>query len=250
LKRLGVFALCAGCSSFDPASYLNGLRVIAIKAEPPNVPAGGSTTLTVLIPAYSGDVDLKWALCMRAGIAALGQSVNPDCIDNETADWLVPIGSGPTVGVTMPLVGPAELGPPDATGGYYLPIRLRARSNDKTVTAIYRLRLALPGDSLNHNPVIQAIEGEPPTLRVSATPDSYEHYPRDGVDTIETLRFFWYATAGEFAEEVTGDPALPDQTLEFDRHPPAPGAAVELYVVAHDPRGGTEWAHRTLHDAP
>jgi hypothetical protein len=61
----------------------------------------------------------------------------------------------------------------------------------------------------------------------------------------ETVRISWYTTAGEFDTDVTG-PAKPDTTLKLDKHQPAPGTTIDLWVVARDDRGGSDVMHRTL----
>lgn len=266
--------LVGGCGNFDPSSYVNGLRVLALKGDPPDVPAGGASTVRALI-AGSTD-ELEWALCTRAGVASQGETLSPDCVKQDTAPYLIPLGSGPSVNVSMPNVGPLDLGLPDSSGGLYVPIRLKARAGGETLTAIYPLRLTLPGLPANHNPTLDAIarvtgdvkerlvEGTPLSVRVSDTltlrasvlPDDHEHYPLVdpatlvAVDTVESIRFFWFTTAGELAHEVTGNQADPDQTLTFKKHVPAPGTTVDLYVVARDERGGTDYAHRTLLISP
>src|SRR6266704_712557 len=99
----------AGCGpSFDPISYLNKLRVLAIKAEPPELRPGETAQLEAVLGSTGldgGAVDLEWAYCLRAH-APGGSGTNDDCVKNETADYLTPLGSGAHTMVTMPNVMP------------------------------------------------------------------------------------------------------------------------------------------------
>ena len=156
---LGLGLVSAGCGPpFDPISFVNSLRVLGIKADPPEVAPGETSQLTTLLGPIGldgGQPDLQWAICLRAPPPG-GGSINDDCAKNETADYLTPIGSGETVSVTMPNVPPLSLGLPDATLGVYLPVRLIARSGDQKVISFYRLRYAI-GTPPNHNPVIDGM---------------------------------------------------------------------------------------------
>jgi hypothetical protein len=98
--------------------------------------------------------------------------------------------------------------------------------------------------------------GSEPTLRLTLTPDSFETYPQiTGIPphvqimmTKEQPRFFWYADAGIFRDDVTGADK-PDTQLQLDdnkHHPPRVGQRINVIVVARDERGGTTFTHRYL----
>jgi hypothetical protein len=53
----------------------------------------------------------------------------------------------------------------------------------------------------------------------------------------------WFRAAAHHPSANASDPTI---DLRFDLHLPAPGAAIDLYVVARDERGGTDTAHRTF----
>src|SRR5215471_12145375 len=113
--------LACQSSSDAPPSYVSGLRVMAIKAEPPEVAPGASTTLSVLAIDTGGSTPTaKWTRCMRAPL--VGQAVNPDCVTGAAGSDIVALGSGLTLSTSMPDVTAASLGAPDATGGVYLPL--------------------------------------------------------------------------------------------------------------------------------
>jgi hypothetical protein len=172
---------------------------------------------------------------------------------------------------------PLDLGLPDQTLGLYLPVRVRLGAGGTQVTGFYRLRLAVIPPP-NQNPTIAAIElvpegdaaaaapvpvdeSNPPVvhagdrlkLRAVPTDGSAEQYPvlsgdpesHNFTTVTETLSVSWFASGGEFSEEITGD-TKPDTELKLDKHVPAVGSTIDLYAVMRDPRGGIDWAHRTL----
>jgi hypothetical protein len=284
MRRLLIVSLLAlaGCQpDFDPASYLKDqdLRVIAIKAEPPEIVAGETTTLTPLI--INGPATLDWAYCTIPAVPGSGNMINEECITSETAPHLVQLGQGDTMTVTMPEVNPftGQLGLPDQTTGFYLPVRMIARAGDQKVISFYRLRYGIT-PARNTNPVITGlfvvtgdVDGgmpeltpidpavplevkltEPLRVRAQVTPESAETYlkligdPREMMfePDQELARFRWYAPAGAISEEVTGE-ARPDTVLDFaERPPPRFDLPFQLHVVVTDGRGGTDFATRTL----
>jgi hypothetical protein len=160
----------AGCGpDFNPASYLTGLRVLAVKAEPPEVAPGQTATLTPLIfdnrGADAGALTYRWSMCLRAPLP--GSSVSLDCFDSDLgADATTPLGEGESIQLTMPTLSQDQLGLPDFTGGVYLPVLLRVSDGVETVTAVYRLRYTQsimtpffsgPIQPPNHNPHIEDI---------------------------------------------------------------------------------------------
>jgi hypothetical protein len=203
-KRILLCAIAiAGCrNNFDPASYLTGLRVIAVKAEPPELGPGETATLTPLVlDSIDFDGGMKswnadWWLCRETPTP--GRSIGDDCVAHDAGTSLTPLGSGQTMAVTMPNVNPAELGIPDDTGGVYLPVVLHVSDGASEVDVVYRLRYSLLPFLKNHNPTIddvqlipaedagppasldQTIEvhlGDKIKLRTTMKPGSSEPYP-------------------------------------------------------------------------
>lgn len=260
---------------FDPRSYLTGLRVLGIRAMPPEVAPGQTAQLDVLsIDTRGRPVDFAWAVCRLPPLSG-GASVRPECVSTDTAPFLEQLGGGSTQAVTMPNVPPTDLGPPDYTNGFYLPVRLRAETSagdPQRVTSVYRLRYAL-GTPPNQNPrladvaVVQAgqavplVEGQPLPVRIgdkvtlratlaAGSTETYQVYTGDPRTTpaqtvTETVSIDWFAPAGDFEFNATGE-EQPDNTLDLGLRPPTAGATINLFVVAHDERGGIDWAHRTL----
>jgi hypothetical protein len=286
-----VFALAAvaGCSNdFDPSSYLapGSLRVLGVVADPAEAAAGDTSTLTVITPDLPAPTSYDWVVCTQPPPPG-SSSVDPLCLEADMGDFLVPVaGNGPSALVTMPAsASPTTLGIPDATGGFYVPVKVRATMGEAVLDTVYGLRLALPGiEPANHNPVIASASlvsepldaspmsvtelstdpanptpvavGSEPTLRLQLTPDSFEVYPQlTGTPpnttikmTTEEPRFFWYADAGIFTNDTTGMDQ-PDTQLKLDdnkHHPPRAGDRINVIVVVRDERGGTTFTHRYL----
>ena len=261
-----VLAGLGGCQSFTdpPVSFVVGLRVLGIQAEPPQIAPGASTTVTTLVvDTYGGTPTASWSQCSVPPLP--GQTVNTACVDGS-AGALQPIGDGLTIPFAMPQVTAASLGAPDATGGVYLPLVAAVAASPQTLTAVYRLRLADDAPA-NTNPTIADVismdasgamspldaatpmlvqSGEALSLMVTFAPDSAQTYTAaDGTVTTETLTTSWFCTAGDLSFEKTSA-TQPITVLHLDQRLPSSGAQIDLYAVARDERGGTDFAHRTL----
>jgi hypothetical protein len=260
-------AASASCQSFPdpPVSYVAGLRVLGIKAEPPEVAQGASSNLTMLVvDTAGGAIAASWTECLLPPIP--GDAVNKDCAEQDAGSFLQPIGDGLAITATMPQVTAASLGQPDVTNGVYLPLVARVVGTADALTAIYRLRL-LQTATANANPTIASIVGRdasgvsapldatnPPTvssggtftLSATFTPDSAETYTAiDGTTKTETLTTSWFATAGTFSYEKTSA-TQPETVLHLDKRLPASGSTIDVWAVMRDERGGTDYTHRTL----
>jgi hypothetical protein len=266
---VAVALACGGCKPDNelPRTYINGPQVLAIKADPPSVPPGGSTVVTALIAGTGGETpSVSWARCRRA--PRPGEAINPDCVDTAQADYLEPIGDGTTITTTMPDdVTASALGQPDATGSVYLTLVARVTVAGQTLIATYRLRLQVDGDG-NGNPVLTGLllvdaagvatpleEAAPPTvhagdrvtLQVTVADGSVETYPPPlgGAPVPELLRTSWFSTAGKFSNERSEGPQA-STVLELDDLLPQPGNAIDLFAVIRDDRGGTDYVQRAL----
>jgi hypothetical protein len=263
--------LGAGCQSHPdlPVSFVSGLRVLGAQARPPQVDADGSTEIALLVvDTDARPIQATWNLCLRAPLA--GQTVNPDCIDASEAPFLVPIDYGTSDGLSIvahvPQVPREALGEPDATNGVYLPFVAQLTDGLDVVTAVYRLRLA-DGTPVNHNPTIASVDlldpigvatlldpavplvvhgGDQLTLGTTYTADSVEAYTAaDGSVATETVTTSWFCTAGELSVERTS-PTQPHTVLRLNTRMPSPGQTIDLYAVARDGRGGSDYVHHQL----
>jgi len=301
MRALLAILLLGACSNdFDPPSLVTGLRVLAIQAEPPELAPGQTTTLTILRAGPLPDgTTFHWDWCQKPLQTGQSGTINPDCVQNQTADYLVPIGDGEQIQFTMPDVAfdKGQLGLPDATLGLYLPLRVwisfpgdAAPLNQNPLKVFYRLRLHIaqftangqtivnpskpnqnPGLSgifqeigpdggmtdlqLDENGVLEAKAGSKVTLRTYVTAGSDEPYLALSGDPssmmlmpqTEEPRFFWYAAAGRYSEDVTGEPK-PDTELDLGdgKHYAPTGEPFDIWVVVHEERGGVAWKHAQI----
>jgi hypothetical protein len=267
---LSVALLAAACgTSFEKASLVSGLRVVAIKAEPPEVAPGRSTMLSVLaVDTANQPLTLRWMACTEPPQLGLG-AINPGCFNVDVAPYLLPLGTGAPLSASIPVIDPAAFGPPDASGGIYLPLRLDAQAGADKLSAAYRMRLALGGtpnqnprladfqtvsasgvaSSLGESAPLEVHSGDKVTLRAIFAPGSVETYqvvePGQTKTVTELLNASWYATAGSWSEQVTGE-AKPDTVWTADIHLPAAGSRIDVWVVGRDERGGTDFLHRAF----
>lgn len=146
-----------GCTQPPPrdAYLIAGLRILGVKASPPEVAAGQTSQLSVLaVDSMGRTINVDWAYCTDNRPS--GQKVNYDCVTNTTASYLTPFGNGMTASLVMPMVDAATLGSADRTGGVYLPVRLVATAGSDTTTAIYYLRVGM-GGTANANPTLSGV---------------------------------------------------------------------------------------------
>jgi hypothetical protein len=256
-----------------PVTFVSGLRVLAIKAEPPQIAPGGSTAVTAFVVGTGAETPtVAWSRCRRPPLP--GEGVSPDCVTNVEAPYLEPIGGGLTITTAMPADVTADaLGAPDASGGVYLPLVARVAAGADAVVATYRLRLfagagGASGEAANRNPAIAGVlvagasgtspldeavplvvhAGDRLTLTATFAAGSAEAYvspSSPGAPVAEVLTTSWFASAGDFSNERTSD-QQPDTELRLDQRLPAPGTAIDVWAVARDERGGADWVHRVL----
>jgi hypothetical protein len=262
----GCLAAGLGCQNFNdpPVTFVVGLRVLGVKAEPPEVPVGGNTMLnTLAVDTTGAAIAAAWSECLVPPLA--GTAVNPACVGAD-ASVRQPIGQGLMLTVTMPPVAAGALGSPDQTGGVYLPLVAEVSAETSALTTVYRLRLAGAAPA-NANPTIATVfqldasgamvpldpsaatpvpSGGSVSLGVTFTPGSAQTYTAaDGTATVETLTTSWFCTAGDLSVEKTAD-TQPLTVLNLNQRLPAPGSQIDLWAVARDERGGTDFTHRTL----
>jgi len=194
-------AFAGGCQpslESEPA-LVTGARVLAVKAEPAEQRPNAEVMFSALVASAEAGAapELDWAFCSYRRRAADANSVAAECL-RRAADWIEPIGSGPSSevqsarvpGTACELFGsepaPAEPGEPparpadpDRSGGYYQPLRVRLAGEPDSAFGQLRVRCALPGASVevarayteryqaNQNTVLErfAVTGSEPRLR-------------------------------------------------------------------------------------
>ncbi|MDB4970274.1 MAG: hypothetical protein JWN44_5963 [Myxococcales bacterium] len=256
---LACLAALAGCNDdFAGAALVDGLRLLAVQAEPPEATSGETVSLRAFaVDTHGGPVAISWSACLRPNDGA----IDPACITGSSDN--LALGDGETITMTVPQFSLETLGPPDGNGGVYLPIVVHLSSPDDAVDAVYRLRVA-GGAPRNKNPrfaVIEPFRGTSPQPayagdHMNLVPrflnDSFEQYEipdpeaAPGIRKLvqETLTVQWFATAGTFGKETTS--ALQTEEYILDRNVPKRFGTVDLWAVGHDERGGVTIVHQTI----
>ena len=260
-----VLLLFACSGDLTNAAFVDGLRLLGAQSQPPEAGPGDSVTLTAWAVDSGGQaIEVSWSACLLPPVPGSGQ-LNPGCITNQSGGGIVALGDGAVLDARVPAYDLSQLGPPDITGGIYLPLHIGVTTSTASLDGIYRLR-APAGQPPNHNPMLAGLfvvddgartpldestpfpakAGQTLTLEASFTADSAESYlvslpgapPRAAV---ETLSVVWYATGGRMRDETTG-PDVP-QILQLDA---SAHGTVDVWVVGQDERGGADLLHRTL----
>jgi hypothetical protein len=258
---LALAAGAVGCNEdFADAALVDGLRLLAVVAEPPQATAGQTVSLNAYaVDTHGGPVAITWSACLLPNRGA----IDPGCITGtDGGNGLQPLGEGEAITATLPPFSLDALGPADATGNVYLPIVVHLSSPDDRVDAVYRLRVA-GGAPPNHNPTFASIlpfsgDSAQPAMANDViqlvprfTNDSGELYEIPDPDAPgmrrmvqETLTVQWFATAGTFATPTTS--AIQVEPFALDRRLPRQFGIIDLWAVGHDERGGTTIVHHTI----
>jgi len=281
----------AGClpAEAERESLVTGPRILAVRSEPPESKPGASVAYEALVVTPDGDLQgtaVGWAFCAAPKPLTENGSVSTACL----GDAVRPIvGASVTVTATTPTDTCSLFGPetppgdfrprdPDATGGFYQPIRVEATG--QTAFVLGRITCNLPNPPLdvavefaerrapNRNPTLVPlrafVNGAPTSLdalpvggdvrfEVGWSADDAEVYPAFDpkmqalVDQREALRVSWYATAGSFESDVAGRSSEDlATTVSNGWRTPDEASRVFLWVVLRDGRGGTDFARYTL----
>lgn len=275
LKRISwilpLLAVVAGCQpSFGPQTLVERLRILAIRARPPEIGlADRQVQLEALVADAGGrarHLDCTWAVCLvEIGWAA-------GAIDCPGGDSLVFSHDcdGASLDVAELLEWLAERGfdeqaleqLPPGVGEDMVPlyVGLEVVQDQAVERGIKRLRLNLEQDEPNENPVLLGVEvlegpddgglplGSQLRLRPRVDEDSRQTFPdpEDGQPRREDFLFSWFSTSGEFSERRTildvdsrGRP-LDENTWTLTPEYSVPGPAW-LWVVVRDGRWGCDW---------
>jgi hypothetical protein len=285
--------ILAGCApKMDhPASLITGERIIGVRADPAESGPGDTVQYASLVVSPSGTLEtpnLLWSLCKLREPVAENTPVSQACL----TDSLIESAQGTAVAIRTPSAACVNFGPlappstngtlrptdPDATGGYYQPIRLDLDADQ----AVFRERLHcdLAGASLllfqefratytiNQNPTLVSLSafidetptsldalpaGQPIHFLATWSSDSAESYPvfdsssQTLVRHREALWLSWFATAGEFDNPITGRGENDAATsTENAWTAPLTAGGVYLWLVLHDSRGGVGFASYTM----
>jgi hypothetical protein len=250
---------------------LSAPTVLAIEADPAEAPPGTPVKLRAVVASPEGPVEtdaVRWSFCRTPRPLSENGAVSARC---ATENELPQPGRALEAELVLPADGCVRFGPetaaglrptdPDASGGYYQPLRVSVPDARATVQRL-RLRCALanapiatvqefaaryrdngaPGQRgirLAETDALRAVVGSRVELQLALEPDAHEHYvhydPARGlVEREETLRVRWYVSAGALADE---SPPGPEHASARWSAPHAPGTAW-VWAVLGDDRGG------------
>lgn len=262
-------ALAACSDPLPKVTSVDRLRLLAIRAEPPEVAPAGTTTLEALaVDAAGRPVAYRWAACDPA--AAIDDA-EEDCGPARE----LPLGSaGPSVEVSIaPLLATFEDrardggAPPAGTAGRLtLPVVLRLEAGGERLTAIKRVTVSTDR-TRNQNPKILHVLADDrqldPELALRVPPRQplalgaieaaydFEEYDPDGAGPepprLERHTIHWFATAGELAHATSASAVASGaaRSEQNDYTAPEAGEAV-LWLVVLDGRGGAGWTERRI----
>jgi len=187
---IGAFLLGLGCAEdYEPFNELSKLRVLAIRAEPPDLLPGEGTEISALVYEPDGDdLEYRWSWCPVAAGAATGF----ECVVDEQdlrdmaaglfpgAEALVPsldLGREPTAAFQHSIPpailqgmcdailssgAPSFVTLPDCEEELVVTVRLVVSGGGESVTAVKELALKMSADAeVNSNPAIGAVVASP-----------------------------------------------------------------------------------------
>jgi hypothetical protein len=290
---LGVPALGCRPDLGDPVSIVTGPRILAVKGEPPEAKPGETATYRALVVSPAGTAEkppLRWAFCASPLPLTENDAVSTACLGDGVRDLG---GPSPTVDAATPLDACSLFGPdtppgpfrprdPDATGGFYQPVRAELDASTMGETpAITAFRLERVPCDLPAAPIAVAIQlaqsyqpNRNPTLAplgasaagaaipLDAIPagqriqlatgwgagdaETYVMFDPDTVSVVErreAMRVSWFVTGGSLADEVTGSAEDdPATTTGTTWLSPATPGVIHLWLVLRDSRGGVDYA--------
>lgn len=290
LWALPLLAMASCQPSFDDReSLVTGPRILAVRGDPAESSPGQGVSYEALVVTPEGaseGADLRWAFCAAPKLLTENNVVSADCLGGAAR----PIeGALARVTATTPADACALFGPdtppgglrprdPDATGGFYQPVRVFALG--AAAFGLERVTCNLPNAPLdaavelaeryipNRNPKLLPLRaavggaetpldalpaGRGAHLEVGWSAEDAEPFlafdPRTQaiVHRREALRVSWFATAGAFERDVTGraeeDAATAASNVWTAPEEPGP---VFLWIVLRDSRGGVDFAAYTL----
>jgi hypothetical protein len=237
-----LLAVTACNYGFEKQSRVSKLRVLAVRADPPEVvvvPGAPmpSVEFTALAVGPNGEpVEMQYALCNTAGLPAAD-------LDCPGADGLPLQATSPLSARLDGVVVPADL--PEAIP---LAIGFRAWSGGQSLHGFATLTVRTSADTRPaRNPVVVALEADGRELAAdgsgSVRAGSKARLLPRGDDDQVTWSF--YSTGGEL-DSLRATAAEP----EVDWTAPDQPGPVQVWIVARDGHGGVGWLVRTVQVVP
>jgi hypothetical protein len=282
---LGLLSLLTSAcgDTLAPASQLNNLRLIAVKADKPAAQMGETVTLRALY-ANPDEQPLSWgyALCDGASSsAALDclRALDPDTLeiraDASEFSFTMPEPSGHgqrpvSIGVAV-IVCPGQIVRGD-THGVPIACEVDGEALDINDYEMGVKRIFYADAAPNQNPTIRTItfDGEPwaadevktlepctrntddieeckrfrHTIKVEGDDGVVESFlDNDGHDVLEQVVVQFYASGGLFEWDVRTIESADARFVALERDA---GKTLTMHFVIRDSRGGVSWETRTL----
>ncbi len=282
LMRISTCVLLAlGCTdSLPEVSRVDKLRLLAVRLDPPEVAPGEMAMVAPLAfdPARR-PVVFAWAACDPRLLLE-----DPADCTGALAVSLLDNGDGRAMfsvdGVLATFRGrPAPAAPDPAAAAalaegrrIVLPLVLKVRAGNDTITAVKRLVWSPGASARNHNPqVLYVVASRQPldeqiarripaglTVPVGVVQQGldFEVHDPDGAGPEgprpERHHAHWFATAGTFLhdETVSGQTVDGPRSEENEWTAPEEAGTVRLWVVVTDGRGGETWEERPFEVLP
>lgn len=275
-------AWAVGCGEeFDPASLVNDLRVLAIRATPPDIPLAGSAVLEPLVNVPGGGTaSYKWSICLVGVDTARGfECLDPafECdLGTEATATVVPLtlltdclaNAQPSEELAKKLGADAGSFDPEAffTEKRTVVVKLNLTAGGTSVDAIKRLTLG-GTEEFNANPAIAIVEvasaawgldevlvvapNQEVEIRLDVTEASRETYvvqEEDGTERTETeeILYAFFASEGEMGGNFANDDLRAQSWVAPELNSGEGQRDVQFWFVARDGRGGTDWTLRAL----
>lgn len=249
-------------------------RVLAVISEPAEARPGAQISYRAIVASPGGTLAAapRWAYCTAPKPPTEDNTVSEACLG---AAQLIALGDAPSVTGMLPSNGCLQFGPetppgnfrprdPDASGGYYQPVRAEVTVDASDLLAFGHTRIIcnLPTApfaiaraydleyAANQNPVLDPIA--PMQLPADSTVALTASWPATAAERYlyydavtqtlvqrrEAMRLSWFATGGSLAADTSF--VSEDQTatgVSTTWRTPGPGLAT-LWLVLRDSRGG------------
>ncbi|MBI2891288.1 MAG: hypothetical protein HYY13_10955 [Nitrospirae bacterium] len=260
LLLTSLIGAACGLDPGDP-TLIDKPRILAVRAEPPEVQAGWSVELSALVawPDSTGvsaeDVRLDWIACRLAG-RVTGQG----CADPSSIAYLGSTTAGEKFIWALPVAVTTEVAPRQT-----VLVGLGATVGNAQLKAFKRLIIAA-GDTPNLNPMFAEVRfgdvtvgqvssyrpGQEYGILAALSEDSAQTYVEpspsgDPISKVEEPYVSWFATAGHFDKDRTF--LAPHEVTWTAPDSPPEGGRITFHAVVHDGREGSAWVTWTAEPA-
>jgi hypothetical protein len=227
VRALVILVLSAGClDGIDPRWQLDHDRIIAARATPPAIPAGGTASLDALV-AHKGAPTA--VMSPAQATAAFATPSLTEIVHFENATWTVVAPDEATLDAAR-----SELGlPPGAPVPVPIAMSFFVDGADPLV-AKKTVLLGMTADNPMMGPV--AVDGSPPPDAIVIPTDT--DVPL-AVDVPDDWSVAWLTSCGTMHDD--------DEHAAFVHVQPKDPIAGELALVIRDPMGGVAWQVWAIH---